>query len=127
MRHELEEVLVNNPALVPARGARASSVEWAAGTVIEQLQAIRDAMPADPQGAMRAGERAFEAYLRMVRSVRLFASPSPDIEQLVTVARSILQQLLEALADPAAIDPGWTRLRMQALSLVDQIVVVHSA
>lgn len=127
VRHELEEVLVNNPALVPARGARASSVEWAAGTVIERLQAIRDAMPADPRRAMRAGELAFEAYLQLVRSVRLFASPSPDIEQLVADARSVLQQLLDALVDPAAIDPGWARLRVQALSLVDQIAVEHSA
>lgn len=129
VRSELEELLITNPALVPNdQTGRTPGVEWAAGAVIEALERVRQKIAADAgRDAQSAADQALADYARLVAAVRSSASPTPAVTALIGDGREALDHLYESLAEPDVSSQAVGTLRRRALSIVDQIVLAHSA
>ncbi len=118
VRVELEELLINNPALVPT-SRRSSDVEWAAGVVIDELERLNIVAAAD-DGAPPALGPVREAYDRLRSTARTAAKTRPELVDLLDGGDRLLDEL-ELVS--ASGDPSLPRIRRRILSLVDQMVL----
>lgn len=127
VREDLEELLINNPALVPVPGSRAPDVEWAGGGVLDRLDALRTAMMQSPEQAREVASKVVDDFNRLVSAVRSSGKASPAVNSLISEGREIIEMLEERLAGQAGEGGSPARLRRQALSIVEQIVQDYSA
>jgi len=130
VRIELEELLVNNPALVPSSvGGAAPNVEWAAGSLIEAIEILGRTAAATSPVKTAAINRMLDDHTAYARVVRASSLPSPAMQSLLTQARETIETLAKAWSDPdwPEGNPSPASLRRQALSIVDQIVIEQAA
>ena len=120
VRVELEELLVNNPAMVPQPRV-SPEVEWAAGAIIDQLEQLglrsgATGGASDPQ--LRSVRTAYDRLRSVARSA---AKMTPECKSLLDRG----DELLDDLEQNADIDSSQlSRLRRLTLSVVDQIVLL---
>lgn len=119
VRIELEELLVNNPALVPRRRS-APDVEWAVGEVIDQLQGFagRAALDGDAPARLPALRSAYDGVRAAMRAG---GRGTRELLELLERGDELLDGLEAAVVDRAPADAG--RARRSLLSVVDQIAV----
>ena len=127
VRVELEEWLVNNPALLPVAGTRHDAVEWAAGALLETLEALRAPMIAEETGAIRHHiEEARDGYARLILAVRSTVARSDKLQALINDGEAALELLADAFDAnhaPQAVILSPATLRRRIMSIVDQIAV----
>ena len=129
VRIELEELLVNNPALIPTAAGATPGVEWAAGSVIDSIEML-DRTASSPPAVKRAAiERMLDNYSSFARAVRAVGTPSPAIQTLLAQARETVEALAMVSEQDEAREGNLSppSLRRRALSIVDQIVIEQSA
>lgn len=127
VRVELEEWLVNNPALVPVAGTRHESVEWAAGAMLESLEALRAPLIAGDVIAIRHQiEEARDGYARLILAVRSVVARPEKLQALINDGEAALELLAGAFDThhvPQAASLSPATLRRRIMSIVDQIAV----
>lgn len=126
VRIEFEELLVNNPALVPTRGRRRPSVEWSAGAVLEGLERLKRETAGGEIGSIQATvEDIADDYARLASAVALSGRTTPQLAALLSVGEQTLEQLAVTLQ--GAIEGQLSQLvssaRRRMISTVDQIAI----
>lgn len=124
-RAELEELLVNNPALVPiAAGTRAPNVEWAAGTVIERLESLRPLIGSEKPAATDMMELVLDDFLRLTMASRVAFPDQAAVRSLITSAAETLESLRDAITEGTEASARRAlALRRNALIVVDEIAM----
>lgn len=120
VRVELEELLVNNPALIP-EARRSPDVEWAAGAVIDQLEQIGVESRSDGDAPHQRLPSVRAAYDRLRSVARSAAKVTPEFKSLLDRGDELLDELERSDGADAS---RLSRLRRLTLSVVDQIVLL---
>ena len=126
VRRELEELLVNNPALVPTRGRRRPGIEWAAGAVLDGLERLkREAAGGDADAVRTRVEDIADDYARLMGAVAVSGRATAEIASLMAAGEEALAQLTEEVrnAEGRQLIPAVAPSRRRVISAVDQIAI----
>jgi hypothetical protein len=125
VRLELEELLVGNPALVPAPSRSAPGVEWAAGSLMEAMEKVGAAARAGTDVETASIEAVRDAVDALRAALRMSGSRNQAVASLAAGMEAEAESFLVSVSRRSAErDPQVVRMQQRRLlSLVEQLVL----